>query len=301
MNLVSVIIPTYGGGDGIKKVIDSVLCQTYKDIEIIVVDDNGRETENQLKTAEELKEYIEQKKIQYITPESNAGGSAARNTGAKASGGEYLMFLDDDDTVSPDKIEKQVEALKKAGKKCGLAYCSTKVFSNGELSNIIAAKKSGDILYRYMMGKIYIGTGTALILREAWESLGGYDESFKRHQDWEFFARVLNKYEAVAVPDAYFNRYITNRNLKKRADILETYCDHYIAFLKNYDFRISKNKLRNVINQNNSRIALQCLKEKNVKKCKQVLLKYDNAVRAYLSFALFCVSVCIDKFTGKKS
>lgn len=196
---------------------------------------------------------------------------------------------------------EEPEALKKAGKKCGLAYCSTKVFSNGELSNIIAAKKSGDILYQYMMGKIYIGTGTALILREAWESIGGYDESFKRHQDWEFFARVLNKYEAVAVPDAYFNRYITNRNLTKRADILETYCDHYIAFLKNYDFRISKNKLRNVINLNNSRIALKSLKEKNIKRCVKTLAKYDNFIMSYMSFISLCVSVCINKIMGNKS
>ena len=104
--MVSIIIPTYGGGEGVEKVIDSILHQTYRDIEIIVVDDNGKGTENQIKTSKTLKKFIDSNVIQYITPDKNQGGSAARNMGAKASRGKYLMFLDDDDTVSEDKIEK---------------------------------------------------------------------------------------------------------------------------------------------------------------------------------------------------
>lgn len=299
--MVSVIIPTYGGGEGLEKVIDSILNQSYRNIEIIVVDDNGFDTQNQIKTEEALKSYLEKGCVKYITPEKNAGGSAARNTGAKASKGKYLMFLDDDDTVSPDKIAKQVEALNHPDKAYGIAYCSTKVFVDGKLSNTVNAHKSGDILYDYMMGRIYMGTGTALMKREAWESLGGYDESFIRHQDWEFFARVLNKYEAIAVPDVFFNRYITNRNLPKKTDVLEKHADHYIAFLKQYTFRLPKRKIRNVINRNNARIALRIIKEKDIKRFVKTLSKYDNLPRAFAAFVCFAFSVCIDKLTGKKT
>lgn len=299
--MVSVIIPTYGGGESLGNVIESILRQTYKNIEIIVVDDNGSGSENRLKTAKALKEYVDNGKVQYITPEKNVGGSGARNTGARASKGKYLMFLDDDDTVSEDKIEKQVKALNTIDKSYGIAYCSTKVFENGKLSNIIEAKESGDILYRYMLGKVYIGTGTALIFREVWESLGGYDESFVRHQDWEFFARVLDKYDAIAVPNAYFNRYITNRNLPKKLDVLEKHTDHYIKFLKKYDFRLPKSKMNRIINMNNSRIALYCLKNKDYKRFFKVLTKYTNLFVSLVAFVRFGVSVCADRIIGKRS
>ena len=299
--MVSVIIPTYGGGDGLKKVIESILNQTYKDIEIIVVDDNGFGTENQIKTADVLKEFVDAGLIKYITPDKNAGGSAARNRGAEISQGKYLMFLDDDDTISEDKIEKQVKALESEPGKYGISYCSTKVWLDENLSNTIVAEKSGDILYDYMMGKVYMGTGTALMLREVWVKLGGYDESFVRHQDWEFFSRVLNEYDAIAVPDAYFNRYITNRNLPKNLSTLEAHADHYISFLREYKFRLSKRQIRNVINKNNSRIALGCIKEKNIRKFITTLNKYDNFFVACISFVVFIFSVCCDKITGKKS
>ena len=299
--MVSVIIPTYGGGEGLKKVIESVRNQSYKQIEIIVVDDNGCGTENQIKTAAVLKEYTDAGLVQYITPEKNAGGSAARNRGAYASKGEYLMFLDDDDTISEDKIEKQVEALEQTPGKYGLSYCSTKVWMGDKLSNTIFAQKSGDILYPYMMGKVYMGTGTVLMLRDVWIKLGGYDESFIRHQDWEFFARILNEYDAIAVRDVYFNRYITNRNLPKKLNTLEMHMDHYLSFLKKYDFRLSKNQMRNVINMNNSRIALRCLKEKNIKKFINTLNKYDNFVVACIAFLFFLLNVCKDKMIGKRS
>lgn len=299
--MVSIIIPTYGGGEGVEKVIDSILHQTYRDIEIIVVDDNGKGTENQIKTSKTLKKFIDSNVIQYITPEKNQGGSAARNMGAKASRGKYLMFLDDDDTVSEDKIEKQVEALEKKGKKYGIAYCSSKVYANGELSNIILAKKSGDILYEYMMGKVYIGTGTALLLREAWESLGGYDESFVRHQDWEFFSRVLNKYYAIATPDTYFNRYITNRNRPQNIQLSEKYADHYIEFLRSYDFRLPQKKLMKVVNRNNSRVALAYVKSGDIKGFAHTIRKYDNTIHAFFSFVSFTITVCVDKLRGKKS
>ncbi|POP30351.1 glycosyltransferase family 2 protein [Lactonifactor longoviformis] len=299
--MVSVIIPTYGGAAGIKKVIESILVQTYKNIEIIVVDDNGKGTDNQRKTIKRLKKYIDEKSIIYIIHEKNLGGSSARNTGAKVSKGDYLMFLDDDDTVSNDKIENQVKALQDVGCKYGIAYCSTRVFYDNKLSNIIKVKKNGDILYDYLLGKVYMGTGTALMVRDAWESLGGYNESFVRHQDWEFFARVLDKYDAIAVDNVYFNRYITNRNLPQNIDLTEKYADHYIEFLKRYPFHIPNRQIRKVINMNNSRIALCCIREKQYKRFFKVMSKYDNIVQAYSSFVRFMLLVCFQKLIGRKS
>lgn len=299
--MVSVIIPTYKGTENLIRAIESIRTQSYRDIEIIVVDDNGAGTEQQKNTEELLCEYINAQHIRYIPQPQNGGGSKARNTGARAAKGEYLMFLDDDDAVSPEKIEAQVNALQTAGSEYAMAYCSTKVYYNGTLSNTIIAKRSGNILYPYMMGSVYIGTGTALLRKSAWEAVGGYDETFVRHQDWEFFARVLNAYKAVATPTAYFERFIINRNLPSNTEVAEKYMDHYIAFLQTYAFDLAKAKRRSVINRNNARIALKYLKARNKDRFFETMRKYDKAPWAYGALLRFGIVCVWNALIGKKS
>ena len=95
--LVSVIIPTYKRPDYLDRAIDSVLNQTYNNIEIIVVDDNNPNTEGRERTEKIMRRYENNPHVIYIKHEYNKNGSAARNTGFKASHGVYLAFLDDDD------------------------------------------------------------------------------------------------------------------------------------------------------------------------------------------------------------
>ena len=111
--LVSVIIPTYKGADKINSAVDSVLNQTYKNIEVIVVDDNGENEPEQLLTAEKMKKYETFENVKYLVHKKNINGSAARNTGIRASKGFYLGFLDDDDVFLPDKTQKQVDCFEK--------------------------------------------------------------------------------------------------------------------------------------------------------------------------------------------
>lgn len=299
--MVSVIIPTFGGGDGIERVIDSITKQTYRDIEIIVVDDNGAGSDNQLATENTIRGYFSNNNFTYIKLEKNLGGSGARNAGARISKGAYLMFLDDDDTVAQDKIECQVKALENSTDEYGIAYCSTKVFEGDKLSNVVEAHRSGDILLDYLIGKIYIGTGTALLKKCVWEKLGGYDESFVRHQDWEFFSRVLNAYKAIATPTTYFYRYITNRNAPKDINRLEVFADHYIDFLMKYPFRLSKKQIKKVVNRNNSRVALMCIKQKDMPRFFKVMKKYDSFICSYAAFVKFSCCVVLDKVRGIKT
>ena len=97
--LVSVVIPTYGGAEFLKRCVDSVLSQTYPNIEIIVVDDNGLDTPNQLLTAKVMAEYNNNASVKYVCHKVNINGSAARNTGFKNSKGEYIALLDDNREV----------------------------------------------------------------------------------------------------------------------------------------------------------------------------------------------------------
>ena len=132
---VAVIIPTHEGSDFIKRSVISVLNQNYTDIQVIVVDDNGRNSDEQLKTANILKKYIDNKQIDYIVHEKSKNGSSARNTGAFYTECEYISFLDDDDELLPDKIEKQVQFLDN-NPNIMLTWCGGNILVNDVLSYV---------------------------------------------------------------------------------------------------------------------------------------------------------------------
>lgn len=99
---VSVIIPTYGRPDNLKRAIDSVIEQTYKNIEIIVIDDNGINSKKGHETSTLVRHYPH---IIYIKLEKNSGGGMARNKGIERASGDYITFLDDDDYYYPEKYK----------------------------------------------------------------------------------------------------------------------------------------------------------------------------------------------------
>ena len=104
--MISVIIPTYNREKLIMPAIDSVLKQTYQDIELIVVDDGSTD-----RTVELLK-TIKDPRFYFVQTERNSGAPAARNIGIKQSKGEYIAFHDSDDIWMPHKLEKQLKFLK---------------------------------------------------------------------------------------------------------------------------------------------------------------------------------------------
>ena len=118
MELVSAVIITHNRKDLVMRAIESVLTQTYTNIECIVVDDASTDGTVELLSSSEDINYI------YIPKSESRGGNHARNVGIAASHGVYVAFLDDDDYWLPTKIEKQLEQKKK--KKCGVVYCDNR-------------------------------------------------------------------------------------------------------------------------------------------------------------------------------
>ena len=111
--MISVVIPAFDSEATIARAIESVLAQTYKDYEIIVVDDGSKDG-----TGDAVRAFGD--KVNYIYQE-NAGVSVARNTALAAAKGEWIAFLDADDQWLPDKLEKQMQLLER---KKGLKWCS---------------------------------------------------------------------------------------------------------------------------------------------------------------------------------
>ncbi len=258
MKKVSVIITTYGGGDEVVRAVNSVLCQTHESVEIIVVDDNGIGTDGQIKTEGHLAEFIKENKVKYIPHEVNKNGSAARNTGFKNSSGEFIMFLDDDDEFTPDRIEKQLSYLKDG---YDVSYCSyIKKNADGSFYSRVRVKKCGDILYNTLMHLNAPTTDNTMIRRECFEEIGGFDESFARHQDWELSARLAGKYRFVAMREVgvIVNMQFRNQpqDIEKIAQIRNQYLDKVAPLCD----RLSKIRKNRVKAENLYDIAMQYLK-----------------------------------------
>lgn len=185
---VSVVIPTFGGNPSIQESVDSVLKQEYDCFEIIVVDDNAPGTKGRLATESLMKKYKDERRVIYIKHEKNKNGAAARNTGVKAAKGTYIALLDDDDKFLPNKLERQVNYLEKHPEH-GAVYCW-----RYQAGNLIKSKLEGDLSREIIDLSFTPCTSSIMVRTSCYKELNGFDESFRRHQDFEFLLRFFEKY-----------------------------------------------------------------------------------------------------------
>lgn len=200
--LVSVIIPTYKRNDRLREAIDSVVNQTYVNLEIIIVDDNDPSSSYRKETENLMMQYKDNKKIRYIQHSENTGGAIARNTGISQAGGEYIAFLDDDDIYLPEKIEKQYEVFQKhTGEKLGLVYCYVQGIDDARntLWNSFNDYE-GTPLYEQMLCCI-AGTSLWLCPKKALLDVGGFIRSPNK-QDSILLTKLLGEgYTVYRVPE----------------------------------------------------------------------------------------------------
>ncbi|MEA2104055.1 MAG: glycosyltransferase family A protein [Candidatus Cloacimonadota bacterium] len=209
MKKVSVIIPTYNC-PYLGEAIESVLTQTYKNIEIIIVDDG---TTNNLKIS--LEKY--KNRIKYLYQE-NSGPAAARNLGMKNATGDYIAFLDADDIWLPEKVEKQL-AIFEENSDFGFAYCDNYfITKTGKtIENYIRKVKlvKGDILLDFFLDFFLITSGI-ILKRECLEKTGLFDEQLPVGEDFEFFLRLCRHYKAGVVKKKLYNRRVWQESLSKQ-------------------------------------------------------------------------------------
>ncbi len=256
--LVSVIIPTYGGGEYLDRTLDSVLAQTYPCIEIIVVDDNGIETENQRKTKSVMDHYKHNSSVIYVCHKVNRNGSTARNTGFAHSTGDYICLLDDDDEYTPEKIERQVDALEQH-MEYGLTYCSREMYINGKLSGKKRALPSDNYLFDLVTHRLGISSGTLMVRRNVWQKVNGFDESLQRHQDYEFTARVASSFKILPLDFIGLKKNMTGRNNPK--SFRKTFDNRrlYMEKIEPLTSHFTKEEQRKVIESNYLSIAMKAL------------------------------------------
>lgn len=276
--LVSVIIPTYKRSDYLLQTIDSVLKQTYTSIEIIVVDDNGFGTDFQEETYNKLKSLIDSNKIIYIPHDTNKNGSAARNTGFKASKGKYINFLDDDDVLMPEKIERQVDFLETQSSEIGATYCNSRLVFRTRFTDRIKTINTnyaaeGNLIKEYLENEIHFNTSSLLFRRSVIEELNGFDESYRRHQDYELLLRFFRKWKIKITPGPSL---LLFDMLKDRGNVpnLDGLMDVKIKFLKQFKQDLTNWGLWNEINHNWWLICgIQAIDSKRFSLGKELLVK----------------------------
>ena len=287
--LVSVVIPTYKRPVYLKRCIDSVINQTYGNIEILVVDDNDPETDARRETELVMREYAGAENITYLRHEHNKNGSAARNTGWKHSRGKYITFIDDDDAIERTKIEKQVECLENLDSSWGACYTGYRMFKEHGDPQISSEKRSGDCYVAALMRTMFMGSGSNLFLRKSVvDEIGGYDETFIRNQDIEFLVRVTEKYKLAYVDEVLLTIYQEGVRPNRTFAELESITEHYLSKFKDRIDRlepkdkervyavISLERCRGAFYKKEFRKGLKLLKDNKVK------LKYQVKYCKYL-------------------
>lgn len=204
--LVSVVIPTYKRPDMLGRAIDSVLNQTYDNIEIIVVDDNDEDSEYRKETEEFMEKYADVDNLVYLKHKVNKGGGPARNTGIKSARGEYIAFLDDDDEFLPQKIELQVDAfLNSNANNLGLVYCGIEI--RDENYNIIkyqGVNAELNPLDHHLIENIAPGP-TIFTKKTILEEVNGFNDLISG-QEYDLTLRILKRGYAVKYVDDYLVR-----------------------------------------------------------------------------------------------
>lgn len=184
--LVSVIISTYNRPEKLEKAIQSVIKQTYKNWELIIVDDC---TPDGGKTAMLAKKYVvdDPGRISFISLEKNHGfGNKPRNTGILRSHGQYICYLDDDCEFLPSHIERLVREIEAT--KADVVYCDMwLVGPDGKRSEGIVRDFDG----QFLLHKNFIDTNEVLHTREIVFAVGGWDETLPRFMDWNLWVRMM--------------------------------------------------------------------------------------------------------------
>ena len=190
---VSVIIPTYNRADQVRQALDSVKAQTYRDFEIVVVDDGGTDA-----TWEVLSDWPE---IRVLRHAGRRGVAAARNLGVAAARGQWLAFLDSDDLWLPDKLARQMAYLEG---RPDLSLCQTDeiwVRRGVRVNKPLTHRKVGGWIFLPSLKRCMISPSAVILNRRLLANHGGFDEALAAAEDYDLWLRLTWRYEVGLVDE----------------------------------------------------------------------------------------------------
>lgn len=238
---VSVVVPTFNRANLLPRALASVAAQTYRDLELIVVDDHSSD-----RTPEVIAGFAGGAggaAVRTVRHERNRGHSAALNTGIAAARGRYVAFLDDDDAWLPTKLAAQVAVLDRAPPEVGLVYGWVRAIdeSAGGAARTVRYAFRGDIRERMLELRLPVPPSSWLVRTEAARSVGGFDEGIWAN-DVDFLVRLVQRdWRVDHVPEVVLLRHLhgegqmvdeTPENLARRAAYIRGHLDRFRADLR---------------------------------------------------------------------
>lgn len=221
--LVSIIIPVYNGSNYMREAIDSALNQTYKNIEIIVVNDGSRDDGATERIA---KSYGD--RIRYIAKE-NGGVSTALNVGIRNMHGDYFSWLSHDDVYMPDKVEKSVEALAGMENVISVVYCAyTHIDENSRLLSPVPkteGKTKTLISWKTMLSDLFCSGSlngcSFLIKKSVFDEVGLFDEELRFYQDTVMWFKIfMAQNDVLMIPDVCVKGRVHRKQLTQTGQAL---------------------------------------------------------------------------------
>lgn len=276
--MISVIIPTYNRENVILESVQSVLNQTYKNIEVIVVDDNSNDGTH------EIIKKINDNRLRYYRLDRNFGANYARNFGIKKSKGNYIAFQDSDDIWYNTKLEKQIFLLNSLPSEYAMVFCSLK--KDYGKDRIIPVKKNkiyDGYLFKELKFQNFISTQTILCEKSAIDKIGGFDNSLPALQDWDFVLKISKLYKIAHLKEVLVDLRISKNSItKNHSRVLDAM---YLLFDK-YNNDLSKTELKKWYYN----ASFNAVKSNRVKEARKLFLASINFRSICFDFASFATA-----------
>lgn len=193
---VSVVLPVYNGAATLKRALDSVLGQSLRNIEVLVVDDGS--TDGSSAIAEKIGDV----RVQCLRHSVNQGAAAARNTGVLAARSRYVAFIDADDEWMPDKLAKQHRYLSDAQPEIAAACTGFIMQRCGQATGSVRIPMARHTWMREMLDVCGVAPGTTLMAeRRLFFEIGLLDTRLVRFEDWDWLLRYLISYDLGVIPE----------------------------------------------------------------------------------------------------
>jgi glycosyltransferase involved in cell wall biosynthesis len=245
--LVSVIVPSYNRAELVINAMESVWSQTYRPVELVVVDDGSTDgtRDKVLKWAKGLADEADFEVLYFH--QKNQGANAARNLGIQHAKGELVAFIDSDDRWVPDKLGKQIPLFfddpEVGGVYCGLGWID--LVDNQRMPDGSRVYPEGWLLPKLLVHDVTAGTPCYVIKKECFDKVGLFDVSLPARQDWDMWIRLSAEYKIVSVHEVlvYAGKHIGERlssNAKESIKAQWIIFNKYASLRRRFPFSVRK-------------------------------------------------------------
>ncbi|WP_405420009.1 glycosyltransferase family 2 protein [Marinobacter flavimaris] len=237
--LVSIVTPTYNRSDFLPEAIESVLSQTYENLELIIVDDGSTDDTQAL-----VESYQKDPRIRYFY-QSNQGQSAARNRGIAESRGDFICFLDSDNAWVPHKLERSLLAFERFPEAQVVYGDNILIDENSvEIGRNNMRRHSGKITDR-LLNDNFVSMNTTMTRRQCFDEMGGFNEADRIAEDYELWLRFSTKFEFRYIPELLgFYREMENQISSDKQQRFEGNERLLLKFLEQYPDAVAAKRRR---------------------------------------------------------